>query len=723
MPAPSGLIAQVWKLAQARLAAGLDKGLTALPDDLHALGARSEALAEHRILAEAIAQVRTSKDRIVAAFEREFGALLDTKSRRGAAAAQTPAAMSLSQATLVDDAAMEQQIALGYLVRKTRYELDSVALFAVETRVGELIAGERLEGGANPVGPEAVIEALQRACAGVPADGAVKTALLNGLQPHIGFALGGLYEELNELLRQQGVVPKIRHAVEKSAYSRAGGPSGGAGGGGGAGGAGEASGGAGGAGGAGARRMTLSQALSLRELLPGSTSSPIDLAGIVTAYLQGPPEMRQYGARMLANPEGSLFAHAMATPVNGALLAELSALQGVAAPGASLAQGSGDLLAVLQHLVRTQHHPLDQLTGELVAVAFDYILHDRDIAEPAKIEIARLQIVAFKAALIDRSFFARREHPLRGLLAAIAAAATDPQIDASLDGRFVQGLRAMVDEVVAGFTDDLAIFTTASERLAALVAELHGESEQEVAVLAAKLAEEERAAQAQAHAEAEIAQRAQPSAPEFVRQFLAATWTRVLAAAAAHDRADDRGWDAQLQVVDDLLWSVEPKQAADVPRLAAMLPKLVVGLSGGMKAVDISTDTQQAFLDELMRTHTALLQAARTRRAPVPQKPAPTPAPAAKAAETIAAPELAAHATLSIERGAMVEFADVDAPVRARLMWISPQRTLYVFIVGGLKTRRMSPGELAAALRAGTARVVEEGSAIVERALEATAHE
>jgi hypothetical protein len=692
------LIARVRESVRTRLAAGLGSGLAALPDQLYAQGTGSRSLAEHRILGEAVGHVRACKAQIAETFEREFASLFENKARPRQSVSS--AEMSLSQATLVDHAVIEQHIALGHLVRKTRDELDGMELYAIETRVGELVAGARLEGEANPVGPETAFEALRRACDVVPADGAVRMALMNALQPHIGLALGELYRELNELLAQEGVSRKIRHAVEKSTLAKAGG--------------------GGGAPAVESQKLTLSQALSLRDLLPTSTSRPMDLASIMRAYLQGPPETRQYGARMLADPDGSLFAEAMTTPVDAGLLTQLSALQSAAAPGTDLATGAGDLLAILQHLGHMQHHPLDKLTGELVAVVFDHLLHSRDLPEAVKAEIARLQVVAFKAALLDRSFFARREHPLRELLTAITDAATDPQTDSAPDGRFVAGLRAIVDDVLARFSDDVAIFADARARLATLVTELRQESEREVEKLAVEVAGEERVAEARAHAAVEIGRRTSADTPEFVRRFLADTWMRAITDATAPGDAGEDGWDARLKLVDDLLWSLAPKQATDVPRLTAMLPQLVAGLSRGMQAVATPEATQRTFLDELMHAHAALLQAAGARR-PVAADEAPVPpaAPATVAPEPVAAPEAADDKPPDVEQGMLIEFTDVEPPVRARLMWISPKRTVYVFIIHGVKTRRMSPRELAEALRAGTARVVKEGEAIVERALEA----
>jgi hypothetical protein len=404
----------------------------------------------------------------------------------------------------------------------------------------------------------------------------------------------------------------------------------------------------------------------------------------------------------------------MQVPAPAELLAELAQLQRAAVADAG--GGAGDLTAVVANLATAGEHPLEQLTGELVAVVFDFMLHDRDLPEAVKAELARLQIAAFKAALLDRTFFAKREHPLRELLAAVADSATDPEIDAAPDGRFVTGLRAIVDQVLAGFAEDLAVFVAAREQVAALAASLRAEREQAAATVTNALAEEERNEVLRARAASAVAKRLAGGAPIFVQRFLTDTWSYVLADAARHGRSGDEGWDARLALVDDLVWSVAPKQASDVPRLTAMLPKLVPALGRGMKAVEVTAETQRAFLDELMQTHTSLLQAARTKR-PVPPPPAAPPPPPAE--DRIAAPEFAAEGRPILERGAVVEFTDADPPVRAKLSWISPQQTIYLFTARAAAARRVSPAELSAALREGRARRADAGGAVIDRALAA----
>ena len=250
--------------------------------------------------------------------------------------------------------------------------------------------------------------------------------LVNGLQPHVALALRKLHVELNDMLLAGGVLPRIRHQVQRPAQGSAGSRAAPAG----------VPGAAGAPGRAGeAPRlpglpagMTLSQAMALKDLMPGAMGSPLDVGAIVGALLDGPATSRHYGARLLANPEGSLHARAMMTPAPEGLIAQLSQLQ--SATVADAAGGTGDLAAVVDNLARAREHPLEQLTGELVAVVFDFVLHDRDLSAAVKAELARLQIVGFKAALLDRTFFAKRTHPMPELLTAITESATDPQIDA-----------------------------------------------------------------------------------------------------------------------------------------------------------------------------------------------------------------------------------------------------------------------------------------------------
>jgi len=100
-----------------------------------------------------------------------------------------------------------------------------------------------------------------------------------------------------------------------------------------------------------------------------------------------------------------------------------------------------------------------------------------------------------------------------------------------------------------------------------------------------------------------------------------------------------------------------------------------------------------------MAAHQAVLQ---LRAAPAePPRIAPQPQMAA-AMEPPAAP------CVTLQRGDLVEFGDPSR--RAKLIWISPARSRFLFSVAGGQALSMRAEEVAGALANGTLRVAERGN-------------
>jgi hypothetical protein len=731
-PNALALVARIRELARAELAAGVKSGLDALPQTLREQEAAASGVAEQRIIAEASGRARTSRDTILTGFEQRFLESFDKRLDRGRPGVPSQP-LSLDQLTLVEDGLIEDQIAIGKLRSKTLNELDADELLGVETRIGDLLGrGGPVEREENPVDPDAALSALKHAIDAAADEGAVRTTILNVLQPHLALALRKLYFEVNEQLIAAGIVPRLRHEIQRARDNPA--AHGGA-----------AGGGPGLAAGAGGRRrpdLTVSQVLSLKELLPGASGMPLDLGAIVSSMLGGPAASLQSGARMMANADGSLYASAVATPVSADVLASLAQLQAAAlagpagvpiaggalsgampVPAAAGAPLSGVALAeALQRMTGAGAHPLDQLTGELVSVVFDFVLADRSVPAPVKAEIARLRVVALKAALLDRSFFARREHPMRRLLGRVTELASDPEVDTAVGAPFLVALHEVVDDLNARFETDLAVFDAAITRIEAAAIAATRAADPELEAVTARLAEREREGEARAAAAAEVERRVADDMPEFVHVFLRSVWAPAIARAHLSGGATDAR-EAALQAMDDLVWSIAPKTRADVPRLAAMLPKLVSAMQKGMQAADMPQAERQAFLDALMRTHTSLLEAARApgNVPPPPPRPVPVATPALDASMPMG--ELAAAAAtlgfLRLDRGMTVEFGDVEPPVRMKVGWVSPKRTMYAFRAAGHPPRSLEAPALAEALKSGKVRLVEGEASAVDRALAA----
>ena len=519
------LLSQCRDLARSKLSRIVAEALDKVENDLFAAAEASTSRAEQQVLFEAMSQVKAHRGEISSSFDRHFSEIYD---RRVAtrAPSRPGAEPSLGELTLVDDAAIEEEMIVNDLARKTRNRIDPEQLLGIRARFGHLLSNEQVEDDtSNPLCPEAVFEALKMACAKVPGAFAVKRSLLNAFQPYVAAGITTVYADVNQNLISHHVLPRIRHQVKRAAdIGVAANPA-------------LAASQAlnlaqlmgGGSQGAAAAAMTQSQLMNLGQLAQGANplamSGALDLSALLAGVMNGGAARAQV-TRMLVDPSRYAMESALnETPASPALMTSLSALQSAAMPAEG---GAFDFMSALGDQVRAQSHPLDQLTIELVTMVFDYILDDKNVPETVKGEISRLQIVAVKAAILDRTFFARRQHPMRQLLDRVAEVAADPDIATEEGSRFILELRAMVDYIVHKFTDDLAIFTAALDTLEQMVAENRETRQQELAPTTSELERKEEAEIAHATALAEIKRRVTRKTPAFVREFLYQWWTKTL---------------------------------------------------------------------------------------------------------------------------------------------------------------------------------------------------
>ncbi|HEY9396672.1 MAG TPA: DUF1631 family protein [Burkholderiales bacterium] len=729
--AAKALLSQCKAMACNKLSGIIAEALGKVENDLFALASESADLTEQQVLLEAMAQVRAHREEILKTFDRCFAELYEQRTHAPGTPLTASQEVDLNSLSLVDDSTMEEDLAINELARKTKNRLDPDQALGIQARFGHLLARESLDDEGNPLSPDTVFKALKQACAKIPGDFAVKHSLLAAVQPYVATGIDTVYADVNKNLISHHVLPRIKHHVQRAAdrlgTSQPMGLSQML---------------------ATSQAMHTSQMMNLSQLMhpagagmsasaplnPAmSMSMPLDLSALLAGVMSGPPAARQQAARMFADPGSYHLDNVMNTPATPALLSTLSNLQAnMAVTGAHAIPI--DWLASLDQQVRSQSHPLDQLTIELVTMVFDYILNDQDVPDTVKAEIARLQIIAVKAALLDRTFFARRQHPMRRLMDRIASAAQDPEIDTHAESEFLIGLRAITNETINTFDDDLAVFEAAYERLESLIGTSTQAQRRVVETTKITLAREEQTQLAETEARAEMRRHLTRQTPGFVREFLYKWWTPVLAQARINDDQGEAQWTETIEIAQALIWSVSPLKSADVQRLAGMLPQLMRGLLYGMNAIAMPADTREVFFNQLMETHTAAVSHAKalSRSGEMPVLDAEALAvPTAADTDESDDPETEAvdathsgfdvgdlllHTVKSLERGAIVEFIeDGDTPIRCKLSWVSPKQTMLLF-TSTAGARKYSPDALATALQQGKARLVEEMEALVDRA-------
>jgi hypothetical protein len=763
------------ELILARLTEVVAQALNRVSDDLTAEALRSIRAEQQQALLDAVMLVRENRTEIEARFRRSFGDVFERRlfamnqPDEDADHADAPPA----ELSLVSDSAITDRLSVDRLIGRARNRLDPDEVLGIRARFGALLERDWFDEAKYPASPEAVFEALKSALDDLSPRPEVKSALLDAFEPHVSQNLNEIYAAVNERLRAHHVLPKIKPRVQTLGSSARRGGSASAGGGEPAGaGAGDARGqpssgpwvaGSGGEAHPGGGGMPMAgggypQGVHGGPLHPGagqgwqaapgggvpmpgggaepdgfdaSTFSPDDpLAGLqqaMVAVTQGRPAGRMHVARMLSNPTMFGVADIPVSPVDQPLVASLTALQ-----RGPLPMDAGSMLPQIVQRVREQGSPLDQITVEIVSMVFDYIYADRRLPDAIKQQLLRLQVVAVKAALLDRSFFARRQHPMRRLLDRISDVGADPDADLAGGSPLIEGLGVVVDRIIAEFDVDLGVFDAALESIEALAGE---EADRRAAALDATAREaalQEALGLAQDEARSELGRRLDKDSPPFVREFLHRWWTLALARARAsgEGEAAQQAWEAGLRTADYLIWSVAPKQSDEIPRLATVLPGLIRGLNQGLSRIEIEAADRAAFFDELLRAHTLEIAAAK-KRAP-PSAPARAAVAAAVAvrlqddgtvrfvakacepAEAAAPAAVSAVDTLlaSLRRGQHVELSGEDGWRMLKLAWISPARKVFILTRHPDESLKLQGSELAFLLQRGQARIASEDSAL-----------
>ena len=614
---------------------------------------------------------------------------------------------------LVGEDDLEETLKSRAVAAKLRRFCDE-ELAALDQRVGVLLGDANLEAEKNPFGPEAICDAWQLACHALEAPPKVRGVLLKLFDDHVVDQVRPIYKEVNALLVQNAILPKIRYGVTKKAQDKrdepgeendapapeAGAPGeqnlfsmlqslmgkgGGAGGGGGA-----------GEGGAGA-----------------GVALPPGVVVLQGAELLGSLTKLQRGDASVI--PGGISAGAAAGTAN--VLHELKA----SSFGAGLAQ-------------------MDATTLDIVAMLFDQLFDDPNIPVALKGLIGRLQIPMLKIAIADKSFFARKTHPARRLLDTFGEVAVRLPADFSPESPTFMHVEAIVQHLLDNFQEDVGIFDTVREQLKGVVTEADKRVEAQTRALAQRVEQTENLAVAKTAAEEEVKIRAQAHAmPGPVLEFLVEQWLRFLLLVHAKFGRASAEWKAAVETMDHLVWSVEPKTTPeDRRKLAALVPALVRQLVAALNALGTDAEVRERFFGELMKYHTHGLEAkapAKAAEPPAAPKPAvdftapvkiknpygdgevevasldftaqPVDPKKRAAAKATIQSSLAVEPPQKMEAGTWVEFKPKEGGAeqrKARVLFVSPKKTRYLFSDRrGQNILELSRAEIVRRLRTGEA--------------------
>ncbi len=655
-----------------RLALALSGMLDKSQEALAALVGATRGAEPQLLYRETGQKINANRDTLEREFRRFYLRDFERRCNTVKGAVQSFTELEMSSLQLVGDTVLDETLKFRDLATKLRRYCDE-ELAGLDQRVGVLLGDANLDDETNPFSPLAICEAYQQACNEFDANGNVRKVLLKLFDDHVVDEIRSIYKAVNALLVENSILPRIRYGVTRAEDAKRSDPK--------------------------------------KE----ETAPPID----AVAAEQGLFSLLQ---KLAGGAPGSGPAPGQAVVQGAELLETLTRIQqgdlsAMAAAAVQAGDGGANVLRQLKASgIGAGMVQMDAMTLDIVAMLFDQLFDDPKIPAGLKGLIGRLQIPVLKVAIADKSLFTNKAHPARQLLDSLGEVALRLPADFNTSHAFFGRVEAVIQEILDGFQEDVAIFATARERLEALLAEEDQRVEQKASAVAARMEQAENLAVAKSAADEEVRIRAQShKLPGPVLEFLVEHWLKLLLVLHVKHGKDSDEWKNAVQAMDQLIWSVEPKStASDRRALAAIVPGLLKRLAAGLQTAGADDQVRAQFFTQLMAYHTeALGMAGNGKKAE--SKPADARAPDFTGPVTVKNPFGAGEVQVAglgardadgapaLTMGTWVEIREKgsEAPRVAKLLFVSPKKTRYLFSDRrGQNVLQLTRAELARRMRA-----------------------
>lgn len=549
-------------------------------DALFELADRAINNAEQNMYFESMREVRIKRRGIEQSVIRDVGENfrclgLGLSSDDGIGSGDESAAASLS---LVDHDELEEMVAVDGMVAKAEKEF-AEPLALLTARIDALLpypVGVKT----NPFGPARLCQSFLAATQALDLDIKAKLVLFKLFDRHVIRSLDKLYETGNDLLVEEGVLPRLKRAGASASKSPLSANSG-----------------------ALHEESDAEQVFNSLQQLLGQARPDSGFGqhiGLVGPGL-APALPRDALMQLLADIQQQQIAWLARQ--------QAAVLRGVAPQQLDVLQA---LNRVLQQRMPNQAVSIGQVDDDainLVSMLFQFVLEDRNLAAPIKGLIARLQIPILKVAMLDKSFFGKGGHPARKLLNEIANASLGwAPVNASAElerDPFYAKVDALVSRIIDEFADDVGVFQAALEDFIAFV---------EMDRRRASLIEQRTVDAEDGRAKSELARAtvqellnnkvAGKRLPGVVVKLLQDGWSNVLFLICLKEGLDSDSWRRAVQTVDDLLESVSAVDSfADRARLLRTLPVLLKNLRSGLNKIGFNPFDLNQLFSELEQIH------------------------------------------------------------------------------------------------------------------------
>ncbi|MDF3014599.1 MAG: cell division protein FtsZ [Cellvibrio sp.] len=373
----------------------------------------------------------------------------------------------------------------------------------------------------------------------------------------------------------------------------------------------------------------------------------------------------------------------------------------------------------------------DMQTIDLVGMLFEYMLSDDHLPDSVKALLSYLHTPFLKIAFIDKGFFEQPEHPARVLLNSLAEAGVRwVSNDGSDQYDIFTKIKTTVFRLLQEFKNDVRIF---AESLIEFNAYTHNVARRQELMERRALEKaqgEEKLREAKIQVNTEVRNRTDNrDMPSAILLLLLQPWSDYLSFVLLRYGDNSDSWKRALQVIDDLLWSLEPKtKQPDKIKQMELQDGLLASLERGFETIGYEQTKGRKLLDAVISLQ---------RMALLSRKAEPAPAPMRTKLESLAA-EKAGHNTGQVQPVSpeeakivdslkMVEFGtwfEFDGGKRLKVAWYNKKTQHYMLVdQQGRKVSLAAGLQLARDMLAGRARVIAGSTKpFFERALENIYH-
>lgn len=569
-----------------------------IDDALFELADRAGHNAEQNMYFESMREIRIKRRGMEIGFARE----LDETFRQLMLGNDVPPVLTestleseveIKDLSLVADDELEELVAVDNMVAKAEREY-VMPLKQLTTRLDTLVNGQMVTEKNNPFGPAIICQAFIRVCKELDVDIKAKLVLFKLFDRYVLKSLAEVYTPCNQVLVEGGILPKLEQRQNTAAEQ--GGQEAAA---------------------QGSNHSTSSDVFTDLQNLLHQVAPSWSGASAPGNQTQGGGGLVMPGqAPQIPRDTLMQLLQAVQQSVQPQMEQQhQAALNGVIPQQLDVQSYLSSLLSVKMPAKAMSIGQVDDDAINLVAMLFQFILDDRNLAPPMKALIARLQIPIIKVSMLDKSFFSKGGHPARKLLNEIANAslgwAPAGKIESDpLYNKVTEVVNRLLSESVTDsslFQDVLAdfiAFVDRDKRRTRLVEQRTVNAED------GKARSEFARTRVQTVLNEKVAGK---SLPKVVITLLEEAWSNVLFLIYLKEGDEQKKWHDALRVVDELLWSVEPmSDQKSRQRLLKLVPNLLKNLRSGLTKIGYNPfDMNQLFAD-LETIHLAQLKALNT---------------------------------------------------------------------------------------------------------------